>query len=259
MKGEDFGIARGRMAQTLSGKASLIACLLGGLAVSAGCSGDKVKTKSSAELSRYKVHSIVLVPFTSMTTPQLRDQGDPYMSTPQSVRRSDVSVAVASNVEPPMRQTVGVPDYAAEKITQLFWVRLRSRKGIEVVPPEEASKAPSSAEEPTEPTPEASGAAVAKRVKADAALIGQVRVYQERVGSRMGADPPATVGFEVKAVAADGQVLWIGNYYERQRPVTEDFKGFFQRGAGFLTADELAHYGVDEVLEEFPFGEGGKP
>ena len=74
-------------------------------------------------------------------------------------------------------------------------------------------------------TLESVAAIVAAKMKADAALIGQVLVYQERVGSRMGANPPATVGFEVKAVAPDGQVLWTGNYYERQRPMT---RGFFR-------------------------------
>ena len=95
---------------------------------------------------------------------------------------------------------------------------------------------------------------VAKRLKADASLIGQVLVYQERVGGRFGASPPATVGFEARVVAADGQVLWEGNYYEKQRPMTEDFMGFIQRHGVFVTAEELAIYGVDHMLLEFPFG-----
>jgi hypothetical protein len=95
---------------------------------------------------------------------------------------------------------------------------------------------------------------VAKQLKADASLIGQVRVYQERVGGRFGASPPATVGFEAQVVAADGQVLWEGNYYERQRPMTEDLMGFIQRRGVFVTAEELALYGVEQMLLEFPFG-----
>jgi hypothetical protein len=95
---------------------------------------------------------------------------------------------------------------------------------------------------------------VAQQLKADASLIGQVLVYQERVGGRFGANPPATVGFEVKVVAADGQVLWVGNYYERQRPMIEDMMGFVQRWGMFVTAEELATYGVDHLLLEFPFG-----
>ena len=92
----------------------------------------------------------------------------------------------------------------------------------------------------------------------DASLIGQVLVYQERVGGRFGANPPATVGFEVKLVAADGQVLWEGNYYERQRPMIEDMLGFFERWGMFVTAEELAGYGVDHMLLEFPFGTAGE-
>jgi hypothetical protein len=98
--------------------------------------------------------------------------------------------------------------------------------------------------------------AVAKQLKADASLIGQVLMYQERVGGRFGASPPATVGFEAKVIAADGQVLWVGNYYERQRPMIEDVMGFIQRRGMFVTAEELATYGVEHLLLEFPFGTG---
>ncbi len=233
-------------------------CLAGAVLAGAGCSGSKVTTKASNELPRYQVKTMALVPFTTIATPQVRDQGDPFMSTPQSVRRSDISVGVPSSVEPPPRQTVIVPAAAAEKVTQLFWSRLRHRTGIVVSSPGDTGKAAASlGEDPLKTTPDMTAAAVAKKLKQDAALIGQVLVYQERVGSRLGANPPASVGFEVKVVAADGQVLWVGNYYERQRPMTEDFMGFIHRWA-FVTADELAEYGVDEVLKEFPFGSGGE-
>lgn len=231
-----------------------------GLAVLAttGCSGEKVTTKSSSELSRYQIRTIALVPFTTLTTPQVRDLGDPFFSAPQSVRRSDISVAVPSSVEPPPRETFTVPAYAAEKITQLFWTRLRTRDGITVLSPSESAKASSGNAELVKATPESAAAAIAKQHNADAALIGQVLVWQERVGSRLGASPPAAVGFEVKAVASDGTVLWIGNYYERQRPMTEDMMGFLQRWGAFVTAEELAQYGVDEILKEFPFGSPSK-
>lgn len=238
------------------GRAALLICIAFSAMVSAGCSGSKVTSKSSAELPRYTVRTIALVPFTSIATPQVRDQGDPYLSTPQSVRRSDISVSMPSDTEQLPRQTVTVPAYASEKITQLFWSRLQKIPAVQAVSGAEASK--TLAGELVKATPETVGAAVAKRLKADAALIGQVLVYQERVGSRLGANPPASVGFEVKVVAADGQVLWVGNYYERQRPMIEDFMGFVHRWGAFVTAEELAQYGVEEVLKEFPFGTGGE-
>lgn len=240
------------------GRSIGLVCLAGIILAVAGCSGAKVTTKASNELSRYQVRTMAVVPFTTIATPQMRDQGDPFMSTPQSVRRSDISVGVQSNVEPPPRQTVMVPALAAEKVTQLFWTRLRSRAGVAVISPTETGKAAGMlGGDLSMATPEMTAAAVAKKLKQDAALIGQVLIYQERVGSRLGANPPASVGFEVKVVAADGQVLWIGNYYERQRPMIEDFMGFIHRWA-FVTADELAQYGVEEVLKEFPFGAGGE-
>ena len=204
---------------------------------------------------------MALVPFTSITTPQVRDQGSPFFWTPQSVRGSDMSYSIPSNVEPPPKQTkltVIVPGYAPEKVTQLFWKRLQSREGVHVLPPSDATRALSTDENLAKVTPETAAATVAKRLKADAALIGLVSVFQERVGGRFGASPPASVGFEVRAVAADGQVLWVGNYYERQRPMSEDVLGFLQRWGMFVTAEELARFGVDEVLKEFPFGAGGE-
>ena len=237
---------------------TILAMGVAGLAIGAavGCSGDKVTTKSSRDISQYQIRTIAMLPFTSMATPQVYDQSDSFVSAPQSVRRSDISIEVPSNVESPPRQTVTVPSYAAEKVTQLFWTRLKIREGLTVSSPSESARA-SSGMDTTKMTSEMAGAALAKRLKADAALIGQVLVYQERVGNRMGASPPATVGFEVKVVAADGQVLWVGNYFERQRPMTEDFMGFIRRWT-FVTAEELARYGVDEVVKQFPFGTAGK-
>ncbi len=225
------------------------------LSLVAGCSGWKVSTESSDALPRYHVRSIALVPFTVISAPQARDQGDFFFSTPESARQQHMSLAISSDVEPPPRQSTVVPAYAAERITQLFWKRLQSKEGVQVLPLGDSAKAVAAEGALPKARPEAVAATVAKKLKADAALIGVVSLYQERVGSRLGANPAASVGFEVKVVAAaDGQTLWVGNYYERQRPMTEDFLGFVQRWGMFVTADELAEYGVDEILKEFPFG-----
>ena len=229
------------------------ACLAGCLILPAGCSGSKVRTQASPELPSYQIKTIVLVPFTTMTTPQFRDIGDQRMSTPESVKRSNISIAIPPSAEERLRQTVTVPAYAAEKITQLFWNRLRNRTDITVLSPFDVAKSDGvEAVAGTATSPEAA-AALAKKLHVDVALVGRVSVYQERVGSRLGASPPAAVGFEVKAVASNGRILWIGNFYERQQPMTEDFFGFLRRWA-FVTAEELARDGVDGLIKEFPFG-----
>jgi hypothetical protein len=229
--------------------------LVWSVVVGMGCSGSKVTTQTSSELPRYQIRTIALAPFSTMATPQVRDVGDAFLSTPQSVRLSDISLGVPPSGEPSLRQTVTVPSSAAEKITRLFWNQLKDRKDVAVLSPSAASKSLGvSSGEQIKTLAESTAAALAKTLKTDAVLIGQVLVYQERIGGRLGANPPAAVGFEVKAVAADGQVLWVGNYYERQKPMTQDFLGFIHHGGVFVTADELAQYGVDEVLKEFPFG-----
>ena len=220
----------------------------------AGCSGSKVTTKASVELPRYQIRTIALVPFTTLATPQVRDVIDRTFSVPSGARRSDIAIAVLPNTEQPLRQTVIVPTGAGGIVTQLLWSRLRTWQGVTVLPPSEAVKVLASQATPQPSAGQAPAVTVAKQLKADASLIGQVLVYQERVGGRFGASPPATVGFEAKVVAADGQVLWEGNYYEKQRPMTEDFMGFIQRRGVFVTAEELATYGVDHLLLEFPFG-----
>ncbi len=227
------------------------------MVVSAGCSGEKVATKSSNELVRYKIHSLAVMPFTSIVTPQVRDRGTLFVPAPDRVLRSDISLSIPPDGQLPPKQTVVVPEYAAKKVAELFVGRLRTWSGIQVLASSEVAGASIGDESLWESErPARAAAAAAKRLKVDAVLIGLVSVYQERVGSRWGADPSASVGFDVKVIAADEQVLWVGSYYERQRPMTEDLKGFLQRRA-FVTADELAEYGVDEMLKDFPFGQRG--
>jgi hypothetical protein len=223
-----------------------------------GCSGSKVTTMASTELSRYQIRTIALVPFTTLATPQVRDVVDQTLSAPPGARRSDMAISVPPNTEQPLRQTVTVPTGAGDIVTQLLWSRLRTRQGMTVLAPSEAAKALASPATSQPSAGQSPAVTVAKQLKADASLIGQVLVYQERVGGRFGASPPATVGFEAKVVAADGQVLWEGNYYEKQRPMTEDLMGFIQRRGVFVTAEELAIYGVDHMLFEFPFGTVGE-
>jgi hypothetical protein len=238
----------------MSGKRWILAAVGLTVLTVAGCSGSKVTTKSSAELPRYQIHTIALVPFTTLATPQIRDAADPTISAPPGFfRRSDVVMTAPPHTKQAVGQTVTVPTDAGNIVTQLLWSLLQTRQGVTVLSPIETAKALASSVPGQSPS-----VMVARQLKADASLTGQVLVYQERVGGRFGASPPATVGFEAKVVAADGQILWEGNYYEKQRPMIEDMLGFFQHGGMFVTAEELAAYGVEHMLLEFPFGTAGK-
>lgn len=89
--------------------------------------------------------------------------------------------------------------------------------------------------------------------------MGLVRTYRERDGTRMGAKP-AAVGFEVFLVQpADGVVLWKGEFFEEQKPLTQDVVGFFEKSGGFVRAKELSELGVQKVMKAFPVGKISGP
>ncbi len=225
-----------------------------------GCSGAKVTSKPSSQFGKYQVRTIALIPFETMTTPQAIEASGPAFHVPSGARRSDMAVGGPPMNGQAVRHTQRVPAFAGEKVTDLMWAKLKAKSGLDLLSPNESARIAReiSGGTGTEPMP---AHQIAQRLGADAALSGKVLVYQERVGGRLGADPPAAVGFEVKLVAPDGMVLWEGNYYEKQRPMTEDFMGFVQRYGVFVTAEELAAYGAEQLADAFPYGgtvSGGK-
>jgi len=97
---------------------------------------------------------------------------------------------------------------------------------------------------------------VGKELNADFVFIGYLFRFEERIGSRLGVDRPASVGFDVHLFRlTDERMVWEGKFDETQRPLTENlFKigSFFRRKASWLTAAELASVGMDEMLRKFP-------
>jgi TolB-like protein len=197
--------------------------------VMSGCGGTTNEVITSPKLEQYRIVRIAVLPFT--VTPKTLGQGRGY----------------AEPAPPPV---------AAEKLAELFYLKLNAREGIVVVPPRNVRRA----------MPALRAAAVSpaqlrelgERLDVGAVLEGTVEVYKERKGSAIGLDRPedaAEVGFTVRLVSVkDGETLWTGDYYERQRPMIEDISGFLERGARYLRVEQLADSAVDHVLRGFPLG-----
>ena len=220
----------------------------------AACAPAKITTTVSPALEQYQVRSIVMMPFDRLMTPQILDSPESQFSVPRGARRSDIQVPPAPSGGHLDRETSTVPSVVPEKIGDMVYRNLVKRGGLQVRPQEEAAAAIRATGSGAPDTlPQQTAKDVIRNTRSDAALLGRVLVYRERDGSRWGANP-AIVGFEIKLVGSDGIILWTANYYEKQRPLIEDFTGFWQHGGGFVTADELAEYGADRIVRQFPFG-----
>ena len=197
--------------------------------VVSGCGGTTNEAITSPKLQQYRVVRIAVVPFT--VTSKTPGQGRGY----------------AEPAPPPI---------AAEKLAELFYRKLNAREGIAVISPRSVREAM--------PTLRASVVSRAQlrelgqRLGVEAVLEGNVEVYKERKGSAIALDRPedaAAVGFTVRLVSVkDGEVLWTGDYYELQRPMIEDITAFLERGARYLTVEQLADSAVGHVLRGFPLG-----
>jgi hypothetical protein len=89
-------------------------------------------------------------------------------------------------------------------------------------------------------------------VYADGILSARVLRFRERVGEEWGAKSPASVAFVVDLWDVKrGDIIWSGQFDETQKPLSENIFAlgeFAQRGAKWLTADELTHEGVKKAV-----------
>lgn len=97
---------------------------------------------------------------------------------------------------------------------------------------------------------------VGEMFKADTVLMGYVTKYTERMGEKYGVTKPASVSFTLFLFSAkDGSIIWTGSYKETQTSLSENLfnlRLFIKRGIKWLTADELAKWGIEETLKNFP-------
>jgi hypothetical protein len=95
-----------------------------------------------------------------------------------------------------------------------------------------------------------------KELAVDFIFVGNVFRFEERIGSRIGVDKPASVGFDVHLLRVkDGKRVWDGKFDETQQALSENLLkigSFVRRGGAWLKAEELSSVGMDEMLKRFP-------
>jgi hypothetical protein len=143
-------------------------------------------------------------------------------------------------------------------LTQYVQEALEKKHGHQVVPQQFVAK--TYAQLPLDErrdTPLALSQKVGKGLGANLMAVGSVWRYRERKGGARAAAYPSSVAFALHLVdVGSGNILWSRSFAQTQRSLSEnilDARAFFERGAKWLTADELALYGVKELLKEFPY------
>ena len=93
-------------------------------------------------------------------------------------------------------------------------------------------------------------------LQADAVISGMIYRFRQRIGTAFSVDTPASVAFGIHFIrVADGRLIWVGHFDETQHSLSENlFKvsTFVKRGGGWLTAEELARFGLHEAMATFP-------
>jgi hypothetical protein len=143
-------------------------------------------------------------------------------------------------------------------LTQSFQEALEKKYGDLVIPQPLVAK--TYAQFPLDDrrdTPLALSQKVGKLLGANLMAVGSVWKYRERKGGERAASNPASVAFALHLIEVEsGNILWSKSFVQTQRSLSENIlnaRAFFEQGAKWLTADELASYGVKEILKEFPY------
>ena len=142
-------------------------------------------------------------------------------------------------------------------LTQLLQQKMDTLGTFKILPLEKVEGAFSKTDQGQfELRPLRSAIQLGKELNMDFIFIGYLFRFEERVGSRIGADKPASVSFDVHLLRVkDGKRVWDGKFDETQQALSENLLkigSFVRRGAAWLKAEELASVGMDEMLKRLP-------
>ncbi len=144
----------------------------------------------------------------------------------------------------------------SDAITTYYQQQLRKKLGHKLLSPLQTEAV--FAELPPLPEETLRNAATrfGRETMASHVLTGTVWRYRMRSGTPMVVEKSASVGFNVILVRTrDGAILWHQNFDKTQTSLSDnllDAPMFVSKGMKWLTADELASFGVEKTLRVFP-------
>lgn len=150
-----------------------------------------------------------------------------------------------------------LPPRTGNIMTSLVNQQLRDRFGQRMVPSAQVQAAVAKIRlKNASSTPRSLALKLHKVLDVDLVMVGTVWRYRER-GAILGVpDSPASLAFALYLIdARSGLQLWRGLFDGTQQTVMENLlhaKKQLKMGLTWLSADELAQHGVEEVFDQFP-------
>ncbi len=151
-----------------------------------------------------------------------------------------------------------VSEGADNLLTENLLLLMKKRLGFKLIPPEYARGVLSALLSENEKVLSELDILVetGRRIEVDAVMAGHIYRFRERIGRRYSVESPASVAFDIHLVdVATGRILWVGVFDETQCSLTENlFKigTFLKRKGRWITAEEMAIQGLEDVLQTFP-------
>lgn len=146
---------------------------------------------------------------------------------------------------------------APNTLTRLLYEKMETQGTFEVIPFEKVEEVLFRlGKRRFEEKPALSSVEVGKGLGADFVWIGYLFRFEERIGSSLGVERPASVSFDLHLLRMrDEKMVWLGKFDETQRPLSENLLkmgSFLRRKGSWLKAAELASVGMDETLKKLP-------
>lgn len=134
---------------------------------------------------------------------------------------------------------------------------IQKRHGVKVVPLEEAKEVyRRMVKDEATDTLRTTAQNFGRAVGANLIMVGTIWRYRERVGSPAAVQSPASVAFAIGLIdVTNGKMLWKGRFAETQASLSDnilDVRAFLKKGGKWLSASELARYGVTELFKKYP-------
>ncbi|MBW1897115.1 MAG: hypothetical protein JRI47_08655 [Deltaproteobacteria bacterium] len=222
----------------MTGGSLLLFLLIAGLCLT-GCGGNKAASSPSGFKGPFNIETLYVAPF--------------HVAT----ERYEVGTTMQCSMCGAVFVTGPVGSGDDVFMTEQLLASLRSETPYVVIPPEagegERSKILS---ESLTVSRHALLLQMGQNLGAEAVVSGTLFRFRQREGTGFSVETPASVAFSVYLVrVSDGRLLWDGHFDQTQKPLSEDFTRFFsfvKSGWGWLTAEQLAQQGMEQVMDSFP-------